>query len=198
MTTTPPPREPGTVHLDGDQLLALAHPLRMRLLAVLRLDGPSTASALADRLDTSSGRTSYHLRQLAAAGLVEEDHDRGNARDRWWVASHSETSWSDTQFVDDPDTAAAADWLLGHVVRIHADQSSGWAASHRDWPASWVDASTMSDHFLRLTPDRLQAMNAELRAVVDRYTAEEAAPDDPDAERCTVIIHAFPNPEPAL
>src|SRR5262249_62252825 len=61
----------------------MAHPLRLRLLEVLR-DGPSTATKLAAELGESSGATSYHLRILERAGLVEEETLRGNARDRWW------------------------------------------------------------------------------------------------------------------
>ena len=68
--------------LTGDQLRALSHPLRLRMLEVLR-EGPATASALGRRLGESSGATSYHLRALAKAGVVEED-ERGSKRERWW------------------------------------------------------------------------------------------------------------------
>jgi DNA-binding transcriptional ArsR family regulator len=66
-----------------DQMRAMAHPLRLRLFELLR-DAPSTATRLAEELGESSGATSYHLRILARAGLVEDDRTRGNARDRWW------------------------------------------------------------------------------------------------------------------
>lgn len=69
--------------LGAAELRALAHPLRLRLLEVLR-EGPATASQLGRALGESSGATSYHLRVLAAVGMVEEDVGRGNARDRWW------------------------------------------------------------------------------------------------------------------
>ena len=52
---------------------ALSHPLRVRLLDLLRFDGPSTATLLARRVGESSGATSYHLRQLARHGFIEED-----------------------------------------------------------------------------------------------------------------------------
>ena len=58
--------------MDAAQLRALSHPLRLRMLEVLR-EGPATASALGRRLGESSGATSYHLRALAKAGVVEED-----------------------------------------------------------------------------------------------------------------------------
>ena len=51
------------------------------MLELLRM-GPSTASMLAREAGESSGATSYHLRELAKAGFVEEDPERGNARDR--------------------------------------------------------------------------------------------------------------------
>ena len=62
---------------------ALAHPLRLRLLDELRFGGPATATLLAHRVGESSGATSYHLRQLARHGYVEEAEPRGG-RERWW------------------------------------------------------------------------------------------------------------------
>src|SRR5690348_9017820 len=65
------------------QLRALAHPLRLQLLETLHVEGPATASQLARRLGESSGATSYHLRALHKAGMVEEA-ERRNGRERWW------------------------------------------------------------------------------------------------------------------
>src|SRR3712207_7836256 len=59
---------------------------RSALLGLLRSEGPSTASKLGQRLGESSGSTSYHLRQLAALGFVEEVPGQGTARERWWRA----------------------------------------------------------------------------------------------------------------
>ena len=67
------------------KLRALAHPLRVRMIGLLRTEGPATATTLAKRLGESTGATSYHLRQLAAYGLIEEDPERhGHGRERWW------------------------------------------------------------------------------------------------------------------
>ncbi len=73
-----------------ERLRGLAHPLRLRALDALRLDGPSTATALARRLGVNSGATSYHLRQLASYGYIEEATELGTRRDRYWRARHSE------------------------------------------------------------------------------------------------------------
>src|SRR5690242_6940874 len=76
-----------SVHpMDAAQLRALAHPLRLQLLELLSSDGPATASQLGRRLGESSGATSYHLRALHRAGMVEEAEQR-NARERWWQRS---------------------------------------------------------------------------------------------------------------
>ena len=55
-----------TITPDVAALRALGHPVRLRILGLLRADGPATATALAQRLGLNSGATSYHLRQLAA------------------------------------------------------------------------------------------------------------------------------------
>ncbi len=68
---------------DAGAIRALAHPLRLELLDLLRFEGSSTATLLARRLGESSGATSYHLRQLARYGYVEEAPSAGK-RERWW------------------------------------------------------------------------------------------------------------------
>ena len=87
------PLEPAVQVTDVRALRALAHPLRNRLLGQLRLNGPATASQLGRVVGESSGSTSYHLRQLAAYGFVEEVEGQGTARERWWRARHRMTSW---------------------------------------------------------------------------------------------------------
>jgi AcrR family transcriptional regulator len=54
---------------------------------VLQTSGPSTATKLAAATGESSGLTSYHLRQLAAAGLITEADQDG--RKRWWQAAEN-------------------------------------------------------------------------------------------------------------
>lgn len=186
-----------TVELDDAKLRVLAHPLRMRLLAALRSEGPSTSSRLATRLGSNSGKTSYHLRQLADVGLVVEADELGDDRDRWWRAGHDSTRWDETT-PEDPATRAAADWMMGFIARAHAAQTSGWIDARPDADADWQGAATLSDWGVRLRPDALRALIGEVTEVLERYIAEEAAEDDEEAERCTVILHAFPNPEPRL
>ncbi|OLZ61478.1 winged helix-turn-helix domain-containing protein [Amycolatopsis keratiniphila] len=91
--------------IDGRLLRALSHPLRVRLLELLRDDGPATASGLGKRLGESSGTTSWHLRQLAESGLIAEDAERGSRRDRWWKAVREGDRMPAADFVDDPGLA---------------------------------------------------------------------------------------------
>ena len=57
--------------------------MRMRILELLA-QAPSTATRLARDIGESTGSTSYHLRALAKAELIEEDTERGSGRERWW------------------------------------------------------------------------------------------------------------------
>lgn len=93
---------------DERVLGTLAHPLRSRMVGLLRLHGPATATKLGQRLRESSGVTSYHLRKLAEVGLVEEDVDRGTRKERWWRAVHDLTKWSAEDFLGNPRAQRAS------------------------------------------------------------------------------------------
>lgn len=178
------------VRLDSAKLRCLAHPLRSRLLSALRTDGPSTSAKLAQRLGTNTGATSYHLRKLADVGLVAEVPDRGTTRERWWQAAHEVTSWSDTDFEEDPDDRAAADWLLGHHTRTKTRWVEDWLESRAEWSREWRRAASLGDMRLRLTPSQATALEAELYEVIQRH--HDAGPERGDDADVMVLIDIFP------
>ncbi|MEH0936633.1 ArsR/SmtB family transcription factor [Micromonospora psammae] len=183
-----PPRE---VRLDHRQVRVLAHPLRMRLLGALRTNGPATATALAELLDTNTGATSYHLRQLAEVGLVAEDPDRGSGRQRWWQAAHDVTNWEPTDFDDDPDARAAIQWIHGDQVRLLVERAERWLAVEHEWSPAWRDALGMGDIFLTIPAHRMEALKAEVWQVLERYH-DEADPTEPGAEPVHVFLAGYP------
>ena len=90
------------------EVRALAHPLRLRMLECLLDSGPATASMLARELGESSGATSYHLRALASAGLIDEDLERRRGRERWWRHAQKFRLISSAPAEDPEYTAAVA------------------------------------------------------------------------------------------
>jgi DNA-binding transcriptional ArsR family regulator len=183
---------PSVVHLKSSQLRVLAHPLRSRLLTALRLWGPNTATGLAQKLETNTGATSYHLRKLASVGLVEDDASLGVGRERWWTAAHDMTSWTETDFSDDPDDVAAADWLFRHYVQAKFEWVDRWVTTRGEWSNEWRDAANSSDYQLHLSPMQLADLNQEIHEVIMKYdTTGESSSDD--LERVAVIVEAFPH-----
>jgi DNA-binding transcriptional ArsR family regulator len=199
-----------TVRLSVDAIQVLAHPLRSRLLSALRLDGAATATALAERLDTNTGATSYHLRKLASVRLVEETGE-GRGRERWWRATTDMHNWNDDVTEGDPDARAAAGWLREHYVRSFVEHAEHWLAHHDKWPIEWRRLAGSSDYILELTPRQLEALMRELSAVVARVHEETTAIADADADkeaagparvepaerpqRVLLFIHDFPEGE---
>jgi DNA-binding transcriptional ArsR family regulator len=178
--------------LDNPRALrALSHPLRLRLLSALRAEGPATVSTLADQVDESPANVSYHLSKLHEHGFIEEAPELArDGREHWWRAAHAYTSWTDVEPLDDPERRIAANALTRTVLDRQREQIDRFVAEETAWGKEWVAAAQISnDDTLRLDPAALAAMTAELWAVIDKYKAQEPAPD---AERVRVIFHAFP------
>ncbi|MDJ1137548.1 ArsR/SmtB family transcription factor [Streptomyces iconiensis] len=187
---------PNAVVLDTKGLRALAHPVRVQLIGLLRKHGPATATQLALRLDLNSGATSYHLRQLHAVGFVEELSERGNGRERWWQAAHEET-WLDSAEMLQHDPEATLAYLRG-VTATNALQVQRALNAFTTMSHTWRDVSDLSDFPLRLTPGETASLRAELREVIARYrkdTPEQAAEAPADAERVELITYLLPDPE---
>jgi predicted ArsR family transcriptional regulator len=170
-------------------LRALAHPVRLRLLGLLRFDGPSTATRLAERLGLNSGATSYHLRQLAQHGFVVEDAERGNSRDRWWRAAHRSTHTVE----DTPDAATrdATDAFMQAAAVVRTEQLQRAMEDLPMLPRTWRRASIHSDWVLDLSPAKAAELRERLESIIEEYAATEP---EPDSAQVMLLLHLFPRP----
>ncbi|RZS43763.1 ArsR family transcriptional regulator [Herbihabitans rhizosphaerae] len=175
-----------TADLNAKTLRAMAHPLRVRLVGILRMDGPATATGLAKRVGESSGTTSWHLRQLAEVGMVEEDADRGNKRERWWRAAHAGHR-TGHELYSDPELAGPASDYLHSILTTHYRAAADFVSERQEWPA-WQGAWDFSDYLLHLTPEKARELNEKVDALVESYRRDPGEGD----ELVAVQWHAFP------
>jgi hypothetical protein len=172
-----------------EDLKALTHPVRVRMLGLLRIDGPATATTLAGRLGLNTGATSYHLRQLAQHGFVVEDTELGNARDRWWRAAH-QTTTTDTAGPAEPEARDTLDAYLQSVVVVMTEGLQRSVEELPLLPEEWRDATTYSDWVVKLTPRKARAV-IEMLIEAMRDIDEE---DDDEAAPYVLQLNAFPYP----
>ncbi|MFF9349921.1 ArsR/SmtB family transcription factor [Streptomyces sp. NPDC014734] len=190
------PAEDPNIHMvDARTLRGLAHPLRLQLLNALREYGPATASGLADRLGESSGATSYHLRQLASYGFVEDAPEHGKGRERWWRAVHAGTAFDTGRFLDHPDPAvrSSVGIVLHEIATTHAQELNTWLGTMHEWSEEWRSSWDISDFKVRLTPELSSELIQEVHDLIESYRGR--VPDDAEgAATVRTQLHFFPRP----
>jgi len=147
---------------DVATLKAMTHPLRLRLLGLLRTDGPATATELARVVGESSGSTSYHLRQLERYGFVTDAAEQRSGRERLWQAAHELTTLPD-RLAALPGGRAALDQLSEFQLGLLTDGVRAWRELEDP------DGYGQSDYSLDLDPDDLRRLAEEITALVSRY-----------------------------
>jgi len=171
-------------------LRALAHPTRLKMLGMLRVDGPATATTLATRLGINTGQTSYHLRQLAQHGFVVDDDERGNGRDRWWKAAHQSTTTG--KMPDRPEDQEALDAYMQTVAVIYTQQLQAAVEEAPLLPRAWREASTLSDYHVRVTAEHADELTRKMHDLFMQLREDED--DDPDAVDFVFQFQSFPRP----
>lgn len=197
MTMPPGADAPSSVRLDARSLRGLAHPLRVRLLGLLREHGPATATGLAAQVGESSGVTSYHLRQLAAHGfIVEDEAPRRSRRERWWRAAHRMTVLEPLP-EPDPGTDVLVDEYVRAVASSYADRiqrfADGLATSREVLGAAWSNSADLSDWWLELTPEQAVEIGREFESLLEGYPrADPERPLADGTERIVVQLQVMP------
>lgn len=165
---------------DPRALRGYAHPLRMRLLGLLRQEGPLTATQAAARLGETVPNCSFHLRQLGKYGLVERAPG-ADARERPWRATAPVTAWD--------DDAEGAGELTGVLLGQFQRRAEAYAATRSAEPPEWRAVTGFADEVVRVTADELASLRTELRALLGRYAA--GGGPRPDGSRDVQVIQMF-------
>jgi DNA-binding transcriptional ArsR family regulator len=185
------PLQPREVR-NVDELRALAHPMRQRILRRLHEGGPATSTTLARDLGENSGIMSYHLRLLAEHDFVREVAGRGQGRERWWEAT-PRPAWIPREGLSIEAQAevsglrptAWADALEGFERFRAAREAMG------EWGrGTWVRGRTT----LTLTREEAVRFIVDQQELIRRY--ERDAADAPVGAR-TVVFASVTYPEPA-
>ncbi|WP_027344300.1 ArsR/SmtB family transcription factor [Hamadaea tsunoensis] len=178
---------------DPDVLKGLAQPVRQKIYRLLAQIGPATGGDLSRRLGTDPGQTSYHLRELAKRGFVEDVPELArDRRERWWRLIPGAVSWSNLEF-EGPEGAAVASAAKAQMVIDEFERLRGYERTRTEWPLAWQQAAMSSDSFLRLTAEELAALNRELLAIVQAYAARTRdLPLGDGRENVFLFHHSFP------
>ncbi|MGB8941047.1 MAG: winged helix-turn-helix domain-containing protein [Streptomyces sp.] len=170
-----PDRADQTWATHGDALRE--HEVRTALMALLAEVGTVTATEAAARLGHSSGLCSFHLRQLARHGLIEEaPHHGGRAR-----------PWRLRQ--DDATAGAPAVEEFGDLARGLEDESwQRWLGQRDQAPDEWRRDEAFSA-IAYLTPEEMSRVSGTVRRALAPYQDREQRPlARPDGARPVALI----------
>jgi DNA-binding transcriptional ArsR family regulator len=177
----------------ADQLRALAHPRRMQIIDLLMAGGPLTATQCATELGDSPASCSYHLRQLARFGFVEEA-EGGHGRNRpWrWVPLGNQIQPGGSPAERSAAEALGAVLDARNVGRIRRYQE-------RRTTDPWRDSAASSDWAIRITEDELLELGSAITALLAPLQSRTFAGDAPAGSRLVdVLSFLMPRPdEPA-
>ncbi len=151
---------------DAKTMRALAHPVRIALLELLIIDGPMTATEAGERLGESPTTCSFHFRQLARYGFVEEAGG-GPGRTRPWKVTSVGMTMGDDE--GDPATELAAAALQRMFRERHLRRFQAWRESQSRYPKVWRDLARENEYVFWVTPEELAELELDLGRVLMRH-----------------------------
>jgi DNA-binding transcriptional ArsR family regulator len=194
------------VELDHEQRLeirdphvmrALAHPARLMIMEELQAGRTGTATELAQLCGLSPSATSYHLRALAKAGLVDEAPSRGDGRERVWQTPirgfRIEAIPGANQDVRDAERELTDVFLVREEERVRR-----WLANVEHEPPEWHAAWALAEAVMMMTVDELRALNEAVLEMFKPYTRQRRLDPPAGARRISALFRAFPIDDPLV
>lgn len=174
---------------DPKALRAMAHPTRIDLLDLLGRIGPATAATCARHLDTSQASCSFHLRQLAKYGYVEEAEPSGDKRERLWRITDHEQHWSSA------DGNPAALELEKVFIEREATRMAAWTDARTTVSEEWQQAAFISGVSAPMTPEELDQVGKQFMELLEPYFAriKDHSQIPEGAKVARVFMHGAPH-----
>jgi DNA-binding transcriptional ArsR family regulator len=176
---------------DARRLRALAHPVRIALLEELSIYGPMTATQVGERIGETPTTCSFHLRQLAKYGFVEEAGG-GKGRARPWRVTSVHMS------IDGDDGDAETQIAAGTLLRLFRERTfaraARWQETRAAFPREWRDAANNSEFVSYLTPAELKKLNEDMFALLYPWTERLTDPSKrpPGALPVETLMLSYP------
>jgi DNA-binding transcriptional ArsR family regulator len=158
---------------DPLAMRAMAHPVRLALMEALNHHGALTATQAAERVGESPSNCSFHLRQLAKYGFVEEA-EGGTGRQRPWQVVNVGMRFTDVQ--EDADTAMAAGALARVVQERWLSRARAGMEQRSHLPEEWRAVTGSDQMTLYVTPEEMKAINGKVIELLGSYRERIADP----------------------
>ena len=118
------------------------------LFEELALGGAMTATQIGERIGESATTCSFHLRQLAKYGFVEEAGG-GTGRSRPWRLTSVGMSFSPS---GDTEAEIASDAVVRMFRQRQFDRYETWRSTKASYPLEWRQAAVDGQYLFHLTP----------------------------------------------
>ena len=178
---------------DPRVLRAIAHPVRTRILDELHASGPSRAADVARELGIPANQASFHLRQLAKYGLVEEAPEEArDRRDRVWRATAAAGYTVNlSALAAEPGGRSAVEvFRSSKLAWLHQVVDRSFAMSRKDGRGVFAT----SDQALRLTDEEAHQLRQEIDDLVDSW-AQRTRGRDPGRRTYLLVQMVQPYPD---
>jgi DNA-binding transcriptional ArsR family regulator len=165
-------------------LRALADPARLDLFDLVRRDGPIAVEDVCARLGLAATPAENQLRQLAEAGLIEQDR-----AGRW----STEARGIYFEIPDEPQAQRAARELSNAMLVRYASIPSEWV--HGIEPSldvTWARATGLFNARVELTPDELRRLQNDLEQLLEPFTNRSVSDRPADAAPVRILAYFLP------
>ena len=177
-------------------LRAIAHPVRTRILEELSASGPMRAADIARELGIPANQASFHLRQLAKYGLVEEAPEEArDKRDRVWKAT------AGAGYTVNAPRARRGAGRPCRLRRVPCDPARATPRARRPGvrhrPPRGQRVFATSDHALKLTDDEAGQLRQEIDDLVESW-ADRTRGRDPERRTYLLVQMVQPYPDGSI
>jgi DNA-binding transcriptional ArsR family regulator len=157
---------------DPRALRAFAHPVRLQIMEELAKSGQATATELAERLDESAANCSWHLRQLAQYGFIEEAGG-GTGRQRPWKLAVQVNKFG-RPGEGESELAMAGNAAAEVILDREVEAYRAWAATRHTAPDEWRDATFLDQSWDWMTAEELAEFKRDYYALIERHVLRHA------------------------
>ncbi|MHA6765295.1 ArsR/SmtB family transcription factor [Streptacidiphilus sp. PAMC 29251] len=176
---------------DPKAIRALAHPLRLDLIELLGSIGPATAAHCGRILGASQASCSFHLRQLARYGFVEDAGQGEDRRERLWRLAERRLRLDPGQTLD----PAVTQQLSEVLAKREMERVLAYLGHRAAEPTEWRRADLLTTATLPLSAADLADIKARWNELLAPYVAKAEAAEgrpQPGQRRVRFFLAASP------